>query len=83
MKCDRTVINGEGCNVRSYSSVFFKRTCLIIPQHIVVISMLFITMQDLVGEDKVLEYDLAGDQQSLGGDEPRVGREMAFAAAFW
>ena len=40
-------------------------------------------MQDLVGEDKVLEYDLAGDQQSLGGDGPRVGGEMTFAAALW
>lgn len=48
-----------------------------------VISILFITTQDLVGEDKVLEYDLAGDQQSLGGDGPRVGGEMTFAAALW
>lgn len=38
-------------------------------------------MQDLVGEDKALGYDLAGDQQSLGGDGPRVGGEMTFAAA--
>lgn len=42
--------------------------------------MLFIAMQDLVGEDKVLEYDLAGDQQSLGGDGLRAGGEMTFAA---
>lgn len=55
----------------------------VIPQHIVITSMLFIAMQDLVGEDKVLEYDLAGDQQSLGGDGPRVGGEMTFAAALW
>lgn len=48
-----------------------------------VTSILFITMQDLVGEDKVLEYDLAGDQQSPGGDGPRVGGEMTFAAALW
>ena len=56
---------------------------MIIPQHIVVISMLFIAMQGLVGEDRVLGYDLAGDQRTLGGDGPRVGGEMTFAAALW
>lgn len=82
MKCDRAVIDGERCNVRSYSSSFLRRTYLIIPQHIVVISILFITRQDLVGEDKLLQYDLAGNQQSLR-EGPAVGGEMAFAAALW
>lgn len=47
-----------------------------------VISILFITRQDLVGEDKLLQCDLAGDQQSLG-EGPAVGGEIAFAAALW
>lgn len=55
---------------------------MIIPQHIAVISILFITRQDLVGEDKLLQCDLAGDQQSLG-EGPAVGGEIAFAAALW
>lgn len=82
MKCDRVVIDRERCNVRSCSSSFLKRTHLIIPQHVVVISILFITRQDLVGEDKLLEYDLAGSQQGLG-EGPTVGGEMTFAAALW
>lgn len=28
MKCDRAVIDGERCNVRSYSSSFFKKDSL-------------------------------------------------------
>lgn len=48
-----------------------------------VISVLFNTRQDLVGEYKVLGYDLAGDQQSLGADGPGMEGEMVFAAALW
>lgn len=37
------VIDGEGCHLRSYSSIFFKKD-LVVPQHVVVISVLFIAM---------------------------------------
>lgn len=85
MNCDWAVIGGDGCNQSSYSSIFifFFRKGLVIPQHIVVISILFIAMQDLVGEDKQLEYDLAGDQQNSEEDGPREGGEMTLAAALW
>lgn len=62
---------------------FVFRKDSVIPQHTMVISILFIAMQDLVGEDKQLEYDLAGDQQNPGEDGPREGGEMTFAAALW
>lgn len=58
------------------------RKDLVIPQHIVVISTLFIAMQDLVGEDKQLGYDLAGGQQNPE-DGPSEGGEMTFTAALW
>lgn len=54
MDCGWAVTDGEGCNRRSYPSILFRKD-LVIPQHIVVISVLFIAVQDLVGEDKQLE----------------------------
>lgn len=65
------------------SVFFFFLKDLVIPQHIAVISILFIAMQDLVGEDKELECDLAEDQQNPGQDGPREGGEMTFAVALW